>query len=275
MDAYSRFHAATTRLREVADLQSVTPETGACACCGRPWASVEDSALAIPYVYGSGFAKQYLCTTCYSPKIGSFDELGIGSRRGPNKIPVPVMLGMMTGCGAVITSSNQLFLAVNEGFRLRVEDGALAAKGRVYRTDPLSLLMALYSDGRLGDPKEGFVYISNFGRKSLVLMGALRMTTDLRELWDNSDTGASCTDLSALLDVARWARENDHVTQAQKSGFWQPITTAARGKLDQDALTRWLAKTPNARELVHRLPSDPHDRLGLHKKMEKILQAAQ
>lgn len=273
MNAHDRLHAATALVRQGQSLPIVEPDSACCSACARPWGDTPDGAQGIVYQFNTSQAKQYLCVSCYTLKLGNREVFGIERMAGKSTTPVPAKMGMMTGCGAVVTADNVLHLAVNAGFMRKIEDGALARRGQVHEMPPLKLLLTLYEDGRLGEPSDGFVYVSNFGRKSLAVSASLALTTDLAELKQASDQGLSVVNLSGLLRVYDWLADHGLLDKATKPAFWRPIQQAARGRVDPDEIRKWLGRVPDGEQLLHVLPPDPYDRIGLDKMMTMIREA--
>lgn len=270
------FFDATTAIREDAEPKTVSPTGSGCACCGRGWAEVEAPDRAYPYSYDSSTGTEEYCLTCATPRLSAPTVLGIESYRGGGKSgvkkPVGGKLGMLMGSGGVITANGELHLALPPGYIEKFKDGSLGRAGRLHQVPKsLDLLMLLHRNGELGDVSRGIVYVEHWGRKADVLMGSLRVTTDLRELWCNSDSGTFCRNLDCLLRVAEVIDRHGHRKAAKKPAFWRPIHSAASGKHDADALKRWADETAGAAEIIDALPVDPHDRQGLHLSMQKIL----
>lgn len=274
ISAYTRLHAATGSLRADAGWEWSEPSTDGCACCARPWADVEEPDKAVAYRYSAGMATEWVCTTCYTPRLGSYDFLGVERMAGKTDKTVPAKLGMLPGSGGVITAHDELYLALPPKNIEKFKNGWLGQRDRLFRGRPLDLLLALRADGRLGPLEQGIVFIEVFGRKADGLMADLRLTTHLGELWANSDAGARPIDLQAALALADVVRQHGLEAKAGSPTFWRPILRAAQGHNDPKALAAWGEKTPGAAELVAHLPEDPHDRLAVHQLLRPLLEAS-
>lgn len=271
--AYERFHAATHMIRAAADLAFLTPTGPCCHCCERPWADVEEPDRAVAYRYDPSMAWESLCTTCYTARIGSFKVLGTERMAGHSSTRVPGKLCMLRGGGAVVTAHAELHLALPRGFIDKFHDGLLGQQGQLHGCSPMQLLLRLRANGRLGDCAQGIVFIERFGLKADVLMNNLKITTDWRELWCNSDSGARATDLRSLIRIAKALRTHGLAEQGVKAPFWKHITAAAEGAHDPGAFRQWVDETPGAADLIRALPVNPDDRINLHRKLRPILEA--
>lgn len=272
--AHALYYAATHGLLDDAQIQWHTPATPACACCGRAWAATEAPGKAFEYQYSSSLATEWFCVTCAIPRVASVKYLGVERVAGKSSIPVGGKLGMLPGSGGLITPSGAIHLALPQGFIDKFEEGVWGRSGQLHRERPLSLLLRMLRTKQLADPERGFIYIEMFGRKPDKVMGDLRMTYDLRELWCNSDTGPSSVNLLAMLELAEVLKHHGHGQAAMKTPFWSPITAAAKGQMDAKKLNAWVEKTPGAREIVAALPEDPHDRIQLPSVMRILLEDA-
>lgn len=276
-NAYQRFFQATGLIRTEPDIPEWIAPPGhvhGCSRCARPWDQVELPGLCAAYQYqkGRAIAFEYECATCHTPRIRCETTLGAESYRGPSKDkPAWAKLGMLPGCGAVITPGEEMHLAVLGGWHRKFIGGLYGRAGRLYDERPLAMLLRLLAEKRLGNLADGVVFIREFGRKPDVLMSHLRLTRSLSEVWCCSEIGAECVDLEALIATARWLHGNDLGTQATRPGFWKPIRDAAAGKRDSNALAKWASKVPGPQALLDTLPLDPHARLALPSYMAAIM----
>lgn len=269
---YALLHRATQALRQHADVTLVTPPTAACACCARPWQDVEDPGQAAEYKYGVNCAVEYVCTTCYTPRIGSEAMLGIERYSVGNRDnPVYAKLGMLPGSAGVITPSGALHLALPQALYDKFQSGLWAQRGQLHRLSGLGLLTHLLHQGELNQRAQGFVYVEQWGRKADALMQRFMASTSLQELWCNSESGATPLDLHAMLDTARRVIAMDLAHKADKPAFWRPITDAARGQRRDSAFESWLTQVPDPEALLTALPVNPHDRLRLTTMMRELI----
>lgn len=266
---YTLLHSATQEFRERASLNVVEPPSAACACCQREWPHVEDPGQAVEYRYGSGYQTEYVCTTCYTPRIGS-DMLGI-ERRTTTGVEVHAKLGMLPGSGGVITPSGELHLALPQGFIDKFEGGILNQRGQLHRTSSLGLLAHLLSTGQMKGLTEGFVFIETWGRKADALMRHWRGSYSLLEVWSLSEQGAMPVELSAMIRTATVMVDEGLDKEATRPPFWSPVTNAAKGLLNADALEKWMGRFKDPSRILSALPTDPHNRLSLPSYMREII----
>lgn len=265
-NAFERFHRATSQIRDeyAEDKWQVPPaHSQACAACGRPWKNVEDPNLCGVYQYSTSMAREYECSTCHTARIASPEVLGIEMYRGKNKVPSGGRLGMLPGCGGVITTHDELHLALNDGFYKKFVDGGMGRAGMLHVERPMALLLRMYAKGQLGNLADGIVFVDLWGRKPDVLMANLRLTRSLSEVWCCSEAGAECLDLASVIAAAKWLDGHGLGEKSTKPAFWKPVRDAALGKPDPKALQKWAAGIPDAQALVNLLPIDPHARLRL------------
>jgi len=262
-------YLATQGFRDDADLKVVTPPTPGCASCQRPWDAVEQPNQGVIYQYATTLAKEYVCTTCYTPRIGSGAMLGVERSAGRSGKPVYAKLGMMPGCGGVITPDAELHLSQPPKNLEKYGDGWLGRHHRLHGGSSLALLLNLYAEGKLDDAHSGFVFIESWGTKADVLMASWRGSTSFQEVWCLTEKGASPLDLAALIKTARVLHDQGLVEPAQGKGpgywrtFWRPILSDASGQRDQDKLEAWAGNLPDPVRVLEALPVDPHSRLRL------------
>lgn len=268
--AYARYHSATQGFRNGVTWQ--TPPTAQCACCTRPWAATEDGARAAPYRYQAGMAVQWLCTTCYTPRLNSEHMLGVERMAGRSGKTVAAKLGMLPGSGGVITTNNVLYLAFPPGNMRKYAKGWLGRHGRLFQGSPLALLLHLHDNRYLGDVRDGIVFFPAIGRKAQGMMADLRPSTDWRCIWCNTSDGHWPLNVQALFDLYRVLRHHDLLARAGKPAFWRPIQQAAAGRVNHKQVASWRDRTPGADDVIAALPDDPHDRLMLHRHVTILLQ---
>lgn len=267
---YALLHEATREFRERADLEIVDPPNSSCACCQRAWSQVEDAGDAMIYQYDASCSAEYVCTTCYTPRIGSPDMLGV-ERRSKTGKPVYGKLGMLPGSGGVITPSGELHLALPKGFIDKFSDGILGQTGRLHQTSSMGLLSTLLSDGKMKNLTEGFVYIESWGRKADVLMRNWRGSYTLQEVWCLSEKGATPLELGAMIRTATFLVDQGLEKEATKNPFWNPIVNLAKGSRVDDQLAKWREKYDATGNIITSLPVDPHNRLNMAAYMREII----
>ncbi|RUR29717.1 hypothetical protein ELY33_12290 [Vreelandella andesensis] len=263
--AYQLLYHATHPLRRSAFISTLTPNTPSCACCDRRWADVEAPFQAIEYRYGKNGETEYVCLSCYTPRIASQEMLGLERLNvtGNTRTPIYGKLGMLVGSGGIITPKAELYLTLPPKLFEKYRQGEWGQQSRLSTEKPLTRLLALLAQGELDPISEGFVYIENWGRKVDGLMRHLTPTTSLHELWCNSESGVSALDLHAMIMTAKQLSEQGLTVQADRITFWKPILDAAQGQRDDKAFAEWLEKVPKPESLLQTLPADPFDRLKL------------
>ncbi|NOG32809.1 hypothetical protein HLB35_15505 [Halomonas sp. TBZ9] len=263
--AYQRLFEATASLRKGAFFETLTPETPSCACCDRSWCEVEAPFQAVRYHYGKNGETEYVCLTCYTPRIPSEEMLGLErfNVTGKTRTPIYGKLGMLVGSGGIITPRSELYLTLPPKLFEKYREGEFGQQGRLSTQKSLVRLISLLSQGALDPLVDGFVYIENWGRKVDVLMRQLTPTYSLHEVWCNSDRGVRVMNLHAMLLTAEQLHQQGLHKKAGSIVFWKPILDAAEGHRDDKAFEKWLAKVPEPAALMQSLPLDPYDRLQL------------
>lgn len=263
--AYRRLFEATHALRVGADMPRYTPDTPCCACCGRPWREVEVPFQAVEYHYGDFGEAEWVCVTCYTPRLPSERMLGLEryNTSGNTSTPIYGKLGMLVGSGGIITPRNELYLTLPPKLHAKYQSGEWGQQGRLSTERPFTRLLDLLAEGALSPVSQGFVYVENWGRKADVLMRRFLATTSLQEVWCNSEQGVTPLDLHAMLATADVLSAQGLASQAERTAFWKPITDAALGQRDAAAFEKWVNKVPDPRALLSVLPLDPFDRLRL------------
>lgn len=263
------FYLATQGFRDDVNLEVMTPPTPGCASCQRRWEDVEQPNQGVIYQYAATLAKEYVCTTCYTPRIGSNAMLGIERTAGRSGKPVYAKLGMMPGCGGVITPNAELHLSQPPKNLEKYGAGWLGQNQRLHGGGSLALLLNLYAAGKLEEAHNGFVFIESWGNKADVLMANWRGSASLQEVWCLTEKGASPLDLAALIKTARVLHEQGMIAPAKQKGpgywrtFWRPILSDAIGRRDAAQLQAWANNLPDPVPVLEALPTDPHSRLRL------------
>lgn len=262
---YQLLYQATSALRRGSFAATLTPTTLNCACCDRRWAEVEAPFRAVEYRYGKCGEAEYVCLTCYTPRIPSQDILGLERMNVTGKTLTPIYgkLGMLVGSGGIITPEAELYLTLPPKLFEKYRDGEWGQQGRLSIEKPFEHLISLLIEGALDPIEDGFVYIENWGRKVDGLMRQLMPTTSLHELWCNSENGASVLDLHAIITTAQVMSDQGLASQAGRFAFWRPILDAAKGQRDDKAFAQWLDNVPDPAALLQAIPTDPYDRLKL------------
>ena len=263
--AYQLLYQATHALRQHSQHVTLTPKTPSCACCERRWAEVEAPFQAAEYRYGKSGETEYLCLTCYTPRISSEVMLGIERMNitGNTSTEIYGKLGMLVGSGGIVTPQAELYLTLPPKLHEKYQHGEWGQQGRLSTEKPLARLIQLLVQGALAPLEDGFVYIENWGRKADGLMRQLMPTNSLHEVWCNSENGVSVLDLHAIIRTANVMSAQGIEAQAGRLAFWSPILDAAKGRRDEEAFAKGLTKVPDPAALLQALPADPYSRLRL------------
>lgn len=271
--AYWRLFHATPEFRRGASFAALTPTTPCCACCDRRWADVEVPFEALEYAYGKVGKTEYVCWTCYTPRIPSEAMLGLErwNITGKTHTPIYGKLGMLVGSGGIITPENALHLTLPPRLLEKYRTGEWGRRGRLTTEKPLVRLLAMLSAGELDPIGQGFVYIENWGRKVDGLMRYLTPTASLRELWCNSENGVRVLDLHAMILTAEQMQAQGLAAKADRKTFWWPIIDAASGKRDDAAFADWVKNVPDPQALLEALPADPFNRQELPAVLQAIM----
>lgn len=275
---YTLLHAATHAIRADNDTAPVEPLTPACGCCQRAWEAVEDPGVAFPYQYARGMATEFLCSACYTPRIGSKTGLGVEQRTG-STTPSGGKLGMLNNSGAIVTPDGVLHLVLTETLVRKFGGGHFGQQGQVHGPGvrPLHILLELIESSGF-EPHRGFLFIERWGRKQDVLLRDLTLSYSLSEVWCNSDQGLVARDLRAHIDTAQELCRQGIADKGAKPAFWAPIRKAASSPSSDglaDAMEKWLAKVPEPQALLATLPVNPHDRLELPSMMTTLVPIVQ
>lgn len=285
--AYQLFFEATRAIHEAssANLATQAPTTPGCACCGRAWDETEVPTVAYRYQYSSGQAIEQYCVSCYTARIGSPNALGVERfARGNPDAPVYGKLGMLPGSSGVILQGShnapELHLGLPNGFITKFNKGYFAKAGQVHPyANGIALLAHLFETGMLTMDRlgQGIVFVESWGRKADALMGSLRSSRSLSEVWCCSDAGASMLDLASIIQTGRYLHAAGVLEKTAKTSFWSPIKAATEGKGKAGALEKWATSVQkldlDPQELVNQLPIDPHSRLRVGPVLQQLAPA--
>lgn len=151
-------------LRPYMAVEPATPDDH-CGVCDRPNADWADPASKVSFTqYGQ---HEDHCLSCHSLFQGSEELFGI--ERMASGSPVPMKLGMATGCGALVTST-QTTLFLN-GF-IKKMSKAPAPPFEMVEMSGLRAHQYLVAN----IPEEEFLYIGDFGRKKKGLVANLHLS---------------------------------------------------------------------------------------------------
>lgn len=192
------------------------------------------------------------CTACHSLYQGSFDMLGV--ERYAKGTPVAMKLGMLTGCGALITpEKTTLFLnAFYDKIAAAPKPPPFELK-RVFGKPAHQHVMA-------NPPSQPFLYIGDFGRKKDELIASMAMS-DSTTLAICTADGATHLPIEATRGLIETTQDLD---QSVLNKLKRHLSLQLRGlesPTDQTALKDFekaAEQSPGLFPALRRLPADPH-----------------
>jgi hypothetical protein len=224
-----------------------------CAVCKREsadWADPESKVVFKNY----GTDEDH-CLSCHSLYEGSVELFGV--ERLARGTPVPMKLGMATGCGALITP-NQVTLFLN-GFIKKME----AAESPPFEMIELSGRGAHIS--LVEDPPndEIYLYIGNFGRKKVDLVSNLKFSTpEVLAICEESGV----TELP-IASLKRLLSASDDMSASKKNAVKKQLRDLYTGRVSPTELIdefRGIAESlPELWKAIRALPQDPHQCLRI------------
>ena len=246
-------------LRPFMNVESAS-ETDRCAVCERgsdQWLYPGEKVSFVNYG-----ATEVHCVSCHSLYEGSIELFGV-ERMAGGSTPVPMKLGMATGCGALVTpESTTLFLngfikkmgqAKNPPFKMVELSGQKAHK--TVLTDPPT--------------NKQYLYIGNFGRKKRDLVQNLKLS-DSGNLVICEESEQIVVNLQAARSLLlateqtglKVPRKNAIKTVLRKfyTGLLTPQDDSLLTELDNIA-----KQEPMVWEALKTMPADPHERLNILK----------
>jgi len=226
-----------------------------CAVCLRPatqWLHPDEKVVFTNYG-----TKESHCLACHSLYEGSEELFGI--ERLAKGTPVPMKLGMATGCGALITPTKTV-LYLN-GFIKKMG----AAKKPPFEMLELSGRPAHRSVIENPPTEPEYLYIGNFGRKKAELVSNLALSS--------SSTLVICEEsaqtIVPLASTRQLFEASDGLKPAQINSVKRVLRQLYTGATRPDdelligELTRIGEDTPQILEALKKMPSDPHERLNI------------
>lgn len=200
------------------------------------------------------------CTACHSLYEGSIELFGV-ERVAGGSTPVPMKLGMATGCGALITpEATTLYLngfikkmgvASHPPFPM-VELSGNAAHKQIIENPPTA---------------SEYLYIGNFGRKKAELVGNLELSSP--------ETLVICEESGQTVIATKVTRQliqaTEHMKPAQVNGIKRLLRQFFTGTIkpnDADfhaEISRITEDTPALLDALNKMPADPHYRLDILK----------
>lgn len=220
----------------------------ACNCCGRAssdWLEPDKKTV------GSYSGQiEIHCLSCQCLYHGSFDKIGHEGFRGSS--PVAMKLGMLKGCGLLLTTEKSILYAPGKYFQKFKEakdsifDEIIDLGGKRVILDVLDR-----------KPAPPYLFISNFGVKKKELVQNLKVTDTLRNLLVCSD--AECIEIPfAFLEFQKSLSQ----AAAKDSKAWLELfKRSCSNYLTVDEVAKLndiTVKYPGISLAVRKLPEDPH-----------------
>ncbi|WP_415912238.1 hypothetical protein [Neptuniibacter sp. QD37_11] len=229
-------------------------DEGFCPNCQRPAAEWLEPNKTVRF-------KQYgvtstHCTACHTLYVGDINKTGIESYRGAKKIPSPVKLGMLTGCGALVTDTSfKLFL--NNGYYNKVVEAAEPP----FEFENLSA-KALRNHIVNNLPTDRYLFIDDFGRKKRSLVQNLKMSQGENVLQVCGESHQYAVNRKAYLALSLLKSELKPSTYKK---FDQLMAKYCRGTIapSDEQFQSFLAEHEACRVAALSLPVNPHERLSL------------
>ena len=237
---------------------SVTTPGDVCGVCQRPndeWLYPDEKVDFINY----GNTESH-CVACHSLYEGSVELFGVERMAGAGT-PVPMKLGMATGCGALITpESVTLYL---NGF---IKKMGAASK------PPFPMVELSGNEAHktiIANPPvcPEYLYIGNFGRKKADLVSNLALSSPT--------TLIICEESGQTVIATEVVRQLVHASESLKTAEINDIKRLLRqlytGTIKPDdpaflnQLTQIATHTPDVFDALKKMPADPHHRLDILK----------
>lgn len=193
------------------------------------------------------------CSACHSLDVGDKDITGIERAAGPNFVPNKFGMMVSTGAAIEIETGKTIFFAP-----LKIIDKLPPSFLDTIDTRPIMGQSQIPIILREITPP--LLYISDFGRKTDLLVANLTITRRMTALLACSDNGVveiNVTSAMAVHDVLR------HVENKQFTIFTNAVSQLSRGIIKPEAFLDLLADDPELQTAFKLLPIDPHLRLKL------------
>lgn len=229
------------------DLQD-SDSNDACNCCGR---MSRDWLEPVKKTVGSYSGQiEIHCQSCQGLYHGSFDKIGHEGFRGSS--PVAMKLGMLKGCGLLLTTERSVLYAPGKYFQKFKE-----AKDSIF--DEIVDLggKRVILDVLDRKPAPPFLFILNFGVKKNDLVQNLKVTENSRNL-------LVCSDAECIEIPFAFKEFQQSITSAatKDSKAWLELFKRSCSNyltVDEVAkLNDLTVKYPDISSSVRKLPEDPH-----------------
>ncbi|WP_419533469.1 hypothetical protein [Endozoicomonas sp.] len=239
-------------------LQPVTEEQ-TCYCCARRsrhWAVPLYESRVDSYIR----LEVPICAPCNALFHGSYHYLGID--RGTVEKPIaPGKLGLLVGCGLIVSQTRTLLLA-NPGWAKRLQSAEQPLfENVVQASGKAAMEYAIETIRELPESEFPLVYIHDIGRKKTELVQQLEYTPSRELIIACSPEPPIKLDMR-LIDDLRSLATRDKKTWTTLRLL---IIDHCYGRIapNDKPLQIFLANHPQARALAQRLPVDPHEKLQL------------
>lgn len=232
-----------------------------CACCGRAadeWMNSQQKVL-----FKQGSSTEIHCLPCHALYHPSFKFLGQeGLRKGK---PVAHKLGMLKGCGALITENYSVLYAPGKYYQKFVAakdllfDEVVEAGGKDADIDVMQR-----------PPETPLLYIKNFGVVKQRLINSLQLSHSPESVYFCD--GPSGTSLEVPRSLLAFARE---LTALDSPSKWLTLFKASATRYLRESEARELHSLTTQsmqRMLTNDFPEDPFWRRGAATLLEALIQ---
>ncbi|KXS55439.1 MAG: hypothetical protein AWU57_218 [Marinobacter sp. T13-3] len=228
-----------------------------CAVCHRPasqWHITDEKVIFNNY----GNIENH-CLACHSLYEGSVELFGV--ERLAKGTPVPMKLGMATGCGVLVTpTKTTLFL-----------NGFIKKMGQADKPpfEMIELSGNAAHKAMIANPptEPEYLYIGNFGRKKAELVSnmALSSPDTLVICEEATQTIVPMAVTRDLIDVSR----DLGLKTSEVNGIKRLLRQLYTGAISPDddklhsELSKWASQWPRLFDTLKTMPADPHQRLNI------------
>ena len=220
-----------------------------CHVCMRDISDCNPSNYAIDFeAYG---IDNVHCACCHSLFQGSLTKLGI--ERGAS---VPIKLGMLTGCGMVITPKKVTIYA-NKGFYNKL------IKAPNCPFDIVELSGKDFKTFLLNTPPKAnrFLVITNFGRKKVGLLRSLKFSSK-DEIFMCEEGGVVSIAPKLWGEILKTTEDLPKKLVNSWFDILKKLSTGMIAPVDELVVSFW-AENPKLQKLSNKFPVDPHQRMDL------------
>ncbi len=233
----------------VSEFTIVDAELGdVCTCCGRPSAEWLEPSKKTVGSY-SGQVETH-CLSCQGLYHGSFEKIGHEGFRGTS--PVAMKLGMLKGCGLLLTTDGSVLYAPGKYFQ-KFKDAKNSIFDEIVDLGGKRVILDVL--GRKPEPP--FLFILNFGVKKADLVQNLKVS-------ESSQSVLVCSDAERIeIPMAFKDFQQALVKAEPKDGkaWLELFKRSCSTYLTVDEVTKLNELTVKYTDLsssVRKLPADPH-----------------